>query len=204
MVFELFTQEERSLDRSLGGLGVGLWMVRKLVELHHGSVDAYSDGPSKGSRFVVTLPVAKSNRVAGNDVPPASDTADASSHRILVVDDNRDAADNLAVLCRMSGHAVEIAYDGVAAIEVAGTFHPDVVLLDIGLPGRDGYAVARTLRSAGAGPLRIIAMTGYGGEEDRRRSLEAGVDVHLVKPVEPARLFALLSRPLETISASHD
>jgi CheY-like chemotaxis protein/two-component sensor histidine kinase len=210
-IFELFTQEERSLDRSPGGLGVGLWMVRKLVELHGGSVDAYSEGSGKGSRFVVRLPGAASSSAAsssaasssaptdGNRLPGERAATEAASHRVLVVDDNRDGADNLALLCRMSGHAAEVAYDGIAALGLATTFRPDVVLLDIGLPRRDGYEVARELRLACADRLTIIAMTGYGGEADRSRSRDAGFDLHLVKPVEPRWLLDLLSRPIDAM-----
>jgi len=200
-LFSLFTQEERSLDRSLGGLGIGLWMVRKVVELHHGSVDAHSDGPGKGSRFVVTLPVAQPDESCADSrsIEHARDDTHAAAHRILVVDDNRDAADNLALLCRMSGHVVDVAYDGITALELAPAFHPDVVLLDIGLPVRDGYAVARELRRTYTRPLHIVAMTGYGSDEDRRRSRDAGFDLHLVKPIEPCELLDLLSRPLEML-----
>ena len=200
-IFELFTQEERSLDRSPGGLGVGLWMVRKLVELHGGSVDAYSEGSGKGTRFVVRLPGAASSSAPtdGNRLPGERAATEAASHRVLVVDDNRDGADNLALLCRMSGHAAEVAYDGIAALELATTFRPDVVLLDIGLPRRDGYEVARELRLASADRLTIIAMTGYGGDADRSRSRDAGFDLHLVKPVEPRWLLDLLSRPIDAM-----
>ncbi len=200
-LFDLFTQDERSLDRSLGGLGIGLWMVRKLVELHRGSVDAHSDGPGMGSQFVVTLPVARASDSSAEKarVDGAPIDANAAAHRILVVDDNRDGADNLALLCRMTGYVVDVAYDGISALELASTFRPDVVLLDIGLPGRDGYEVARELRRSNTGPLHIIAMTGYGRDEDRRRSAAAGVDLHLVKPIEPAELFDLLSRPLDAM-----
>ena len=120
-----------------------------------------------------------------------------------MVDDNRDAADNLALLCRMSGHVVDVAYEGVTALELVSTFHPDVILLDIGLPGRDGYEVARELRRSYTRPLHIVAMTGYGRDEDRRRSLDAGFDLHLVKPIEPAELFDLLSRPLDAMIDQH-
>ena len=120
-----------------------------------------------------------------------------------MVDDNQDAADNLALLCRMSGHVVDVAYDGVVALELASTFHPDIVLLDIGLPGRDGYDVARALRQSYPRPLHIVAMTGYGRDEDRRRSRDAGFDLHLVKPIEPTELFDLLSRPLDTMIDLH-
>jgi two-component system CheB/CheR fusion protein len=134
--------------------------------------------------------------MAGRDL-----RADSATHRILVVDDNRDGADNLALLCTMSGHTVDVAYDGASATELASVFRPDVVLLDIGLPGRDGYEVARELRRSTADrPLQIIAMTGYGRDEDRDRSREAGFNLHLVKPIEPAELFGLLSRPLDAMT----
>ena len=205
-IFDLFTQSERSLDRSLGGLGVGLWMVRRLVELHGGNVEAHSKGPGKGSTFVVRLPLANLNaKAAGNESVQAAAGLNTSTSpcRIMVVDDNRDAADMLGILLRMQGHVVQVAHDGFAAVQMAPTFNPNVVLLDIGLPGLDGYAVAKQLRRLQSGrPLCLIAVTGYGQEEDRERSRAAGFDHHIVKPVEPSELSELLLRSQQSAELS--
>lgn len=206
-IFDLFTQAERSLDRSLGGLGVGLWMVRRLVELHGGNVEAHSKGPGKGSTFVVRLPLANLNaKAAGNESVQAAAGLNTSTSRcrIMVVDDNRDAADMLGILLRMQGHVVQVAHDGFAAVQMAPTFNPDVVLLDIGLPGLDGYAVAKQLRRLQSRtPLCLIAVTGYGQEEDRARSRAAGFDHHIVKPVEPSELSELLLRSQQSAELPH-
>ncbi len=195
-IFELFIQAERPLDRSHGGLGIGLWMARKLVELHRGKVTAYSAGAGKGSTFSVHLPVARRQQAATPPAGAASVEPDSAQlYRIMVVDDNRDSAEMLAILLRMAGHDVHTAHDGLAALQIASTFHPDVALLDIGLPGLDGYGVARALKETSSDhPIVLIAITGYGQEEDRRRSREAGFDHHLVKPVEPGQLLELLAR----------
>jgi PAS domain S-box-containing protein len=193
-VFELFAQADRTLDRARGGLGIGLTLVKSLVEQHGGSVQAYSEGPGRGSEFVVRLPIH-----AGPEPPAAPSaalppTAAALPQRVLVVDDNADAADTLAMLLSVRGYDVRVARDGPAALGAARDFHPELVLLDIGLPGMDGYAVARALRADQAyNPLRLVALTGYGREEDRRRSAEAGFDHHLVKPVAPEVLLGILA-----------
>ena len=198
-VFDLFTQMERTLARAEGGLGIGLTLVRRLTEMHNGRVEAFSKGPGQGSEFVVRLPVA---RDAGGAVKPGDSsrtgnrTALSSGMRILVVDDNRDSADSLAMLLRLFGNDVRSVYDGRLALEVATAYRPDVVLLDIGLPGLDGLQVCRFLRKqAGTSLPFIIAMTGYGQEEDQRRSKEAGFNAHMVKPVDLETLQELLSRP---------
>jgi two-component system CheB/CheR fusion protein len=191
-VFELFTQGERSADRSEGGLGIGLTLVRKLVELHGGQVQALSDGRGRGSEFVVTLPA-----MAG---PPAVASTGANAPKpsrklhILVVDDNIDVAEVMAELIRVAGHRTDVAHDGPAAIAAVRAQNPDVVLLDIGLPGMDGYEVARRLREelGNTAPL-IVALTGYGRESDALRTKMAGFSYHLVKPAEWAdleRIFA--------------
>jgi CheY-like chemotaxis protein len=194
-VFDLFTQADHSLERSQGGLGLGLTLVRKLVEVHGGRVRASSAGLGKGSEFEVRLPIL-------DELPKPSapcrceEPLPTIGQRILVVDDNQDAAETLAILLRTQGHEIHLAYDGVAALELARRLQPDVVLLDIGLPKMDGYEVARRLRQRpGLKQPLVIALTGYGQEEDRRRSREAGCDYHLIKPVDPDRLRKLISGP---------
>jgi two-component system, chemotaxis family, CheB/CheR fusion protein len=198
-IFALFTQAERALDRAQGGLGIGLSVVKRLVELHGGSVEAHSAGTGKGSEFVVRLPLLKSEKSEprGEGVKPsvraARPPARATAQRILVVDDNVDSAETLALLLSAFGHEVRTAYDGAKALESAHAFCPQVVLCDIGLPRIDGYEVARQLRQLPEmAHVLLVALTGYGQEEDRRRSQEAGFDHHFVKPVDPADLERLL------------
>jgi PAS domain S-box-containing protein len=195
--FDLFTQADRSLDRAQGGLGIGLTLVRRLVELHGGCVDAHSDGPGLGAEFVVRLPLVPAPAAPvtpPGGVPRLTDAA-IRPLRILVVDDNHDAADTLARLLRRLGHEVHTCYDGQEACRQALAFAPGVVLLDLGLPGLDGFEVARRLRREPAlDGLRILALTGYGSESDRRRAVEAGFDGHLVKPVALDQLLQLLAR----------
>jgi PAS domain S-box-containing protein len=194
-VFDLFRQADRSLDRSKGGLGIGLSLVRKLVELHGGSVEAHSEGLGKGSEFVVRLPV----RPAAPQSRSQERTAQApvqSDHplRVLVVDDNVDAAETLRLLLTMSGHDIDTAHSGETALQTANDFRPEVVLLDIGLPGLNGYQVAeRIRRTPELKKVVLIAMTGYGQEEDRQRTQQAGFNFHLVKPVDPQQLQELLT-----------
>jgi signal transduction histidine kinase len=190
-VFDLFVQSDRTLDRSEGGLGVGLTIVKRLVELHGGSVSASSAGPGRGSEFVVRLPAAE-GRPAAPSVPGAR-SADRPAGRVLIVEDNRDLARGLARRLRLLGWEVEVAHDGPGGIEAARAFRPGVILLDIGLPGLDGYEVARTLRREGFGAARIIAISGYGQEEDRLRSQESGMDHHLVKPVDVEAIAELIA-----------
>jgi CheY-like chemotaxis protein len=192
-IFDLFVQADRSLDRSHGGLGVGLTLVRRLAEMHGGTVTASSAGPGRGSEFVVSLPTADTISAAPRGTAGES-AEDSGARRILVVDDNRDAAESLAVMLRLMGHGVETAHSGPAALALAPALAPDVVLLDIGLPGMDGYEVARRLRAAGEPQPVLIAVTGYGQEEDRRRSREAGCDHHLVKPVDHEDLERVITR----------
>jgi CheY-like chemotaxis protein len=192
-VFELFTQVDRSLDRSQGGLGIGLTLVKRLVTKHGGTVEAYSDGPGRGSEFVVRLPVLGEVPPAAA-APPAGRPAAGGCLRVLLVDDNTDGADSLAALVRLAGHEARVAHDGPGALEAAAAFRPQVVVLDIGLPGLTGYEVARRLRAdpdlAGAA---LVAVTGYGRDEDRERARAAGFDHHLVKPVAFAELLGLLT-----------
>ncbi|HLJ95599.1 MAG TPA: response regulator [Gemmataceae bacterium] len=193
-VFDMFTQSERGLARSQGGLGIGLTLVRSLVQMQGGSVTAHSDGPGQGSEFVVRLPVV--DQAPDQPLDDAAKQAQASPRqlRVLVVEDTEAAAEMLVTLLKIWGHDVRFVYDGPAALVAARTFQPDVVLLDIGLPGMNGYDVARQLRhQAGHSRLMIAAVTGYGQEEDRRRSREAGFDEHMVKPINPAALEQLLA-----------
>ncbi len=192
-VFDFFVQDHQDLDRSQGGLGLGLSIVRSLVRMHGGEVSAASGGKGRGSTFIVELPAAVP-RSGGRDadLPPAA-AAPAPRRRVLVVDDNADAAELLGELLSASGYTTEIAHDGPSAIQAVGTFDPDVVLLDIGLPAMDGYEVARRLRELPSRrPLRLVAVTGYGGEGDRQRGAAAGFDAHLVKPVQWEALESLL------------
>ena len=192
-VFETFTQVDRSLDRLQGGLGIGLALVRSLVELHGGSVEARSDGPGHGSEFIVRLPLAPATRKV-RTVGEDGKQLFTPRRRILVVDDNKDSADSLAMLLTLQGSEVRTAYDGLEAVEAAAAFQPDVILSDIGMPGLDGYQAAQRIREQHHGKrVVLIAMTGWGQEEDKRRSMEAGFDFHLVKPVDLAVLDRLLS-----------
>jgi PAS domain S-box-containing protein len=189
------TQVERSLERAQGGLGIGLTLVHRLVAMHGGAVEAQSPGPGRGSEFVVRLPIAGEARASGAERAAVEDErmAAAAGCRILVVDDNRDAADSLGMLLQMIGHEVRIAGDGLEAVGVAEAFEPDVILLDIGLPKLNGYQVAGRIREQRGGDVVLIALTGWGQEEDRRRSTEAGFDHHLTKPVEFDALSKLLA-----------
>jgi CheY-like chemotaxis protein len=198
-IFDLFVQAERRLDRSLGGLGIGLTLVRRLVEMHGGSVTAFSDGPGTGSEFVVRLPALPEAqkgellRQQSGDRQPAAPTA---PRRILVVDDNVDAAESLAVLLRLEGHEVRVAADGPAALAAAQAGPPQMVVLDLGLPGLDGHEVARRLRALpGAKDALLVALTGWAQEEERRRCHEAGFDGHLPKPLEWEALRQFLAHP---------
>jgi PAS domain S-box-containing protein len=226
-VFDLFTQARDRLDPAQGGLGLGLTLVRSLVQMHGGSVAAWSEGAGKGSEFTVRLPAGKGTgqkgkgerrkakgerRKAKGKSPSTSPFAfpPSPSRRVLVVDDNLDAAETLAEMLELWGHEVRVAHDGPAALKAVVSYEPEVVLLDIGLPGMDGYEVAQQLRKDEGGrrkdegepihpssfrlrPLLLVALTGYGQEEDRRRSREAGFDRHLTKPVDPAAIQEMLN-----------
>jgi PAS domain S-box-containing protein len=192
-VFDLFTQGDRSLARSEGGLGIGLTLVKSLVEMHGGSVEAHSDGPGQGSELVVRLPTLGREPAEGGEGGP-SRSPPSGSRRVLVVDDNVDAAESLAILLRTWGHEVLTTHDGLAAVKAAEQVRPEVILLDIGLPRMDGYEVARRLRErADMRDVLLVALTGYGQEEDRRRAEEAGFDAHLTKPADPTALQRLLA-----------
>jgi signal transduction histidine kinase/CheY-like chemotaxis protein len=203
-VFDMFVQQPQALDRAKGGLGLGLTIVRSLVALHGGTVAVSSDGPRKGSEFVIELPLAARAEPAesgprGRSTSEAQSAPPSSRARILVVDDNQDAAVILAEYLAELGHVVETAEDGPSALDVARAFKPTICLVDIGLPVMDGYELARRLRDLEGVPrdVRLIALTGYGLDSDRRRSAEAGFDSHLVKPVDLDVLEKELSRQVE-------
>jgi len=194
-MFQLFKQGDRSLARSEGGLGIGLTIVQKLAEMHGGSVDARSDGPDKGSEFIVRLPLERKPAEQGSSTRDGPRPKVRGS-RILVVEDNEDTARGMVRLLKLLGNDATAVYDGRAAIDVARTFRPDFILLDIGLPGMNGYDVAASLRADGTlADAVIVAVSGYGQEEDRRRSFAAGFDHHLVKPVDLDSLADLIGRP---------
>ena len=198
-VFDLFIQSGRNLARAQGGLGIGLALVRRLVEMHGGTVTAHSAGPGRGSEFVVRLPA-----------PPAPDPAPAAraerpdptaAVRILVVDDNRDGADSLAQLLALLGHETRSAYDGEQGVLEAERLRPDVILLDLGMPKLDGHAACRRIRERPWGAaVVIVALTGWGQAEDRRRTREAGFDGHLAKPVDCSVLTRLIN---DLLAAKH-
>jgi signal transduction histidine kinase/ActR/RegA family two-component response regulator len=194
-VFDLFVQGTRTLDRSQGGLGIGLSIVRRLVEMHGGDVAVESAGEGMGTRVTIRLPLAET---AGATVDSTA-VPKAKPRRILVVDDNEDAANSLAMVLAIDGHETATAFNGLQALERTRAFKPDVVLLDIGLPGIDGYEVAHRIQASGAGrTMRLVALTGYGQEEDREKARLAGFADHLVKPVE----YATLQRAIAEMGAA--
>jgi PAS domain S-box-containing protein len=195
-IFELFVQVDHAATRSQGGLGIGLTLVKTLVEMHNGTVEARSEGLGKGSEFVVRLPISAQALVQdhGRETGQPAQPTSPSGHRLLVVDDNQDAGNSLAMLLRLQGHEVRVAYSGVAALEMTQDYRPDVVILDIGMPGMDGYEVARRLRQRpGLEKVVLAALTGWGQQQDRRRTAEAGFNHHLVKPPDPKALEELLA-----------
>ncbi|MBL8795205.1 MAG: response regulator [Planctomycetia bacterium] len=193
-VFDLFVQADRSLARSQGGLGIGLTLVKRIAEMHGGRVAAASAGPGQGSEFSVTLPILHQTPAVPERALSAS--SGPLRRRVLVVDDNVDAAESAATLLRLRGHEVRTVHDGLSVLAVARDFRPEVILLDIGLPGMTGYEVARQLRAQTEfAPLLLAAMTGYGQDEDKRLSHEAGFDLHLTKPLDPAKLEEVVSGP---------
>src|SRR6266508_2176055 len=187
-VFKLFTQGEQPMDRSVGGLGIGLTLSRRLVEMHGGTIRASSEGPGRGAQFTVRVPI----EVASTPPPPPAASGPDRSRTILIVEDNDDARESLRFLLESLGHRVIAAGDGHSGLALALHHQPEVVLIDLGLPGLDGYEVARALRGSATGKTAaLIAVTGYGQAEDRRRSKEAGFDAHLVKPVSQSLLSSL-------------
>ena len=195
----MFMQVDTSLDRRVAGLGIGLTLVRTLVEMHGGTIEVRSGGLGLGSEFVVHLPIMaetpKPPPEPDRSVPKtATEPTATTARRILVVDDNRDSADSLAVLLQLSGHETHTAYDGLEAVEAAAKLQPDVILLDIGLPNLNGYEAARRIRKQARGKgAALVALTGWGQKEDRRRAEEAGFNAHMVKPVDHVALMQLLS-----------
>jgi two-component system, chemotaxis family, CheB/CheR fusion protein len=192
-IFDMFAQVDTSLERAQGGLGIGLTIAKKIVEMHGGTISAASAGPGQGSEFVLRLPCL----VPGPERSPSVEERVGTgglARRILVTDDNRDAADTLATLLEISGNDVRTTYDGQHALQVAKEYRPEIILLDIGMPGINGYEVARRLRALPeTKDALLVAMTGWGQEEDRQRSREAGFDHHLVKPLDPKVLDEVLS-----------
>jgi PAS domain S-box-containing protein len=192
-IFSMFAQVAPAIDRSQGGLGIGLALSRGLVELHGGAITATSPGPRQGSTFTVRLPLAARVGVTGGCAPRQDGARDLVPLRVLVVDDNLDAAESLAMLLQMDGHVTAMAHDGQRALEMAQSFNPQVILLDIGLPLMNGYEVARRVREQAWGRgIKLIAVTGWGQEKDRQQAVAAGFDHHLTKPLDPGRLAALL------------
>jgi PAS domain S-box-containing protein len=194
-VFDLFVQESQSLDRSRGGLGLGLALVKRLIELHGGSVAVWSAGPGQGSEFTVKLPAIAAPAAQASAMRPGSPPATARGRRVLVVEDSPDARQSLRLLLELAGHEVETSEDGPSGLAKLRAFRPDVALIDLGLPGLDGYAVAREVRQwSEARAIRLVAVTGYGQAEDRRRALAAGFDLHVTKPVDATMLDEMLGR----------
>ena len=191
-VFELFVQGQRSIDRSEGGMGIGLALARQLVDLHQGAIEAHSEGSGKGAVFTVSLPCISSVARSGM-TPGIAGTVSTAARRILVVDDNADAAQSIALLLQLSGHDARVVTESVKVIAACAEFDPQVIILDIGLPTIDGYQLARELRRRpGGADVALVALTGYGQQHDRERAREAGFDHYFVKPVDPERLQAAI------------
>jgi CheY-like chemotaxis protein/anti-sigma regulatory factor (Ser/Thr protein kinase) len=193
-VFDIFTQVDRSLEKSQGGLGIGLSIAKRLVEMHGGSIKVRSDGHRKGSEFTVRLPARIESRRADDETPAFRAVPGGPRHRIMVADDNPDSATTLSLMLEVMGHEVRVARDGQEAVELAAQFRPEAILLDIGMPRMNGYDACRAIRAEPwAARTLIVALTGWGQDGDKNRSKEAGFDRHLVKPVEPAMLESMIS-----------
>jgi len=194
-VFDMFAQVDRSLERSQGGLGIGLALVKKLVEMHGGSVQAESEGENRGSRFTIRVPTIAASAGSAQVRQRPDDVLPYAGTRVLIVDDNVDSASSLATMFELLGCRAAMAHDGLAAVREVETFVPDLAVLDIGLPGISGHEAARRIRQLAAGrTLLLVAVSGWGQEADRKRSIEAGFDHHLVKPVDIEALKAMLPR----------
>jgi CheY-like chemotaxis protein len=194
-VFEKFVQVDRSVERDHGGLGIGLAVARQLVELHGGTITAYSEGLGRGTEFIVRLPILTTRPLVLDPPPAPAISTRALTHRILLVDDNRDSVESLALLLTLTGNEVKTAHNGFEAFELAAAYRPEVILLDIGLPRMSGYEVCRTIRAEPWGKdMVVIALTGWGQDDDRRRTADAGFSGHLVKPVDYASLMKVLAR----------
>jgi len=192
-VFEMFVQVKSVLDRSDGGLGIGLALARGLMELHGGSLEAQSTGLGNGSTFTLRLPLEQSTAMRSAEIANAATAVTVPARRVLIADDNVDSAESLAMLLRLQGHDVEVVHDGAEALRRLEEFRPRFALLDIGMPKINGYEVARRIRAQPWGSsLSLIALTGWGQEQDRREALEAGFDHHLVKPVDTELLLQKL------------
>jgi CheY-like chemotaxis protein len=192
-IFDVFTQADTGLQRSHGGLGLGLALVRALVDQHRGTVTAFSDGPGRGSTFEVRLPLER-HAVAAPAPEPAPAPRARAPRRVLVVEDSSDAREALRAMLEVSGHEVRCTEDAPRALDVVRTWWPDVALVDIGLPGMSGYELAENLRRTAFGDdLVLVAVTGFGQPDDRRRALESGFDAHVVKPVTPSTLLELIA-----------
>ena len=194
-IFDLFVQVDHASTKSQGGLGIGLTLVRNLVQMHSGSVEAQSDGLGRGSEFIVRLPLSvhAMKPAIGRAAVPQQSRPTPSGLRLLIVDDNQDAANSLATLLMLQGHEVVVAHSGPAALEIVSSYTPDVVFLDLGMPGMDGYDVARRMRQqSGLENMVLVALTGWGQQEDRRRTSEAGFQYHFVKPPELTELESVL------------
>jgi CheY-like chemotaxis protein len=199
-LFDKFSQVAPALDRSEGGLGLGLSLVHGIVTMHGGRVEARSGGPQRGSEFIVHLPAAR-QPVASVASASLNGSHDRVSRRVLVVDDNADSAESMAMLLRIQGHVIETAHDGEAALGIAERFRPDAILLDLGMPKLNGYEVCSRLRQFSWGRhVLVIAQTGWGQAQDRARSVEAGFDAHLTKPVDPDVVLTMLTnlKPVQT------
>ena len=193
-IFDLFTQVHSKAERAQGGLGIGLALVRRLTEMHGGTVTARSEGPGRGTEFTVRIPALATEKVATSHASASEPIAVVEPRRILVADDNHDAAESLALQLQLAGHDVRTVHDGVEALDVAEDFKPHIVLLDLGMPKMDGYETARTMRLRSWGKTAtLIALTGWGQPQDRQRTTEAGFDAHLVKPVSESQLFQALA-----------
>jgi signal transduction histidine kinase/ActR/RegA family two-component response regulator len=203
-IFEMFSQATPALARPGGGLGIGLALARKLIEMHDGTIEARSGGPGQGSEFIVRLPIKLSGRVSQPvEIIPAEFAKSTTSRRLLIADDYQVITESLATLLRLQGHEVHTAYDGEQALQAIETLRPDAALLDIGMPKLDGYQVARQIRQQPWGKdLVLMAVTGWGGEDDKRRTREAGFDQHLVKPLQPDVLIKLLAELPPTPAAA--